>query len=76
MTSQEFNTLKYGNVISEQATGRRLLVLHVKKDASGNTTEVGVIDSLPLTSASSLDILDATAEETIVVNGILQSKTV
>jgi hypothetical protein len=76
MTPQEFNQLKYGNVIQEQSTSRRLLVLHVKKDPTGAVTEVGVIDSLNITSASNLQALDVTAEETIVVNGILQSKTI
>jgi hypothetical protein len=76
MTNSEFNQLKYGNVIQEQSTGRRLLVLHVKKGPSGAVTEVGVIDSLNITSASNLQTLDVTAEETIVVNGILQSKTI
>ena len=76
MTSQEFNQLKYGNVITEQSTSRRLLVLHVKKDPTGAVVEVGVIESLNITSASNLQIVDATAEETLVVNGILQSKTI
>ena len=76
MTTNDFNQLKYGNVIQEQSTSRRLLVLHVKKDPTGAVTEVGVIESLNITSASNLAILDPTAEETLVVNGILQSKTI
>lgn len=74
MTTNEFNQLKYGNVIIEHATGRRLLVLHVK-GAPGAITEIGVIESLNISGAAGLDPADLTAEETIVVNGVLQSKT-
>ena len=76
MTNREFNQLKYGNVIGSGSGPGRLIVLHVKKDGSGNVVEVGVIDSLNISLAPSLTLLDATAEETILVNGVLQSKTI
>jgi hypothetical protein len=74
MTNSEFTQLKYGNVINSGA--RRMIVLHVKKDPAGQVLEVGVIDSISIASASNLILADATAEETTVVNGILQSKTI
>jgi hypothetical protein len=80
MTSSEFNQLKYGNVITSGGfsgvPARRMLVLHVKKDSTGNVQEIGVIDSISIADAGTLQLVVATAEETILVNGILQSKTV
>ncbi len=80
MTSQEFNNLKYGNVITAGGFSgvllQRMIVLHVKKDANGNVTEIGVINSLNIASAGALQLENPTAEETIIVNGILQSKTI
>jgi hypothetical protein len=80
MTNSEFNQLKYGNVITSGGFSgvppRRLLVLHVKKNANGDVIEIGVIDSIRLADTADYTLVDATAEETLVVNGILQSKTI
>jgi len=80
MDSTQFNKLKYGNVI--QAGGfsgvpiERLLVLHVKKDVSGNVTEVGVVPSIPVSDSQRFEVVDWTAEETLLdKNNILQSVT-
>ena len=72
MTSQEFQNLKYGNII---ATGgfsgvplRQWMVLHTNRDSQDNVIAIGVVECFRLIDAHSLALIDSTSHITLLLN--------
>lgn len=72
VTSQQFSSLKYGNII---ATGgfsgvplRQWMVLHTNRDDQDNVTAIGVVECFRAQDAPELQLADATPHITVLLN--------
>ena len=72
MTPQEFQNLKYGNIV---ATGgfsgvpiQKFMVLHTNRDAQDNVTAIGVVECFQVEDADPLQLIDSTSHITLLLN--------
>ena len=59
-----FATLKYGNIISE--AGRKFMVSHTSKDATGNTIAIGVVEAFQAADAGAIELVSANYSRTVM----------
>lgn len=65
MQPNEFNKLKYGNVIANPA-GEKFLVLHVNRDKEGTADFVGIIPAITASDAINWPIISKASSETFL----------
>jgi hypothetical protein len=80
MTSDKFKALKYGDILQVDAAGTVKLVLHTNRDATGNTTAIGVVEAFTPDMASKISLIASDPQETaliapdgVTVTGILKT---
>ena len=66
MTTADFNALQYGNTFRDLGTGQLFIVTFTNRDASGNTTEVGVMPAFAVSSAPGLAIVSKNVGQTVI----------
>ncbi len=70
MTKEEFQGLKYGNVISDKRGLQKFVVLHTLRDADG-TTSVGVLPAILIDQAEKYKVVDDAHSETFLAERLV-----
>lgn len=72
MTSQEFQQLKYGNIITKGGFSglplEQWIVLHTNRDDQGNVTAIGVLECFRVADAPELTLADPSSQITVLLN--------
>lgn len=68
MTSQEFQSLNYGDILQLKPSGLKILILHTNRDGDDNATAVGYLPCLLPEDADSIDIVTRDPQVTQLLN--------